>query len=241
MGRRELQLLMDERQVTWTIGDAPYPQVRGVQGPRYKVGPLCAVLTCGRLADHAHHLWSRTFMGKPYDWVTVEDVTLPNLLPLCWSHHEDCTGDIGGYRAGIRYEPESGCLFWHWADNDAELEILWGTSVTADREVHVEAELCSECGRRKPLQRSRPEGAVKAPRRPKTRVVFTVPKDEREDGEAIVKDLVSQFAELRGRSENESYYTLVEGLTFAVLNYHPEAEEYTGEGPCPTCGTVPAA
>jgi hypothetical protein len=178
-------------------------------------------------------------MGKPYDWVIVAGVTLPNLLPLCWTHHEDVTGTVGGYGAGVRYEPESGCLYW--ANGHDELELVWGTSVRADPHVDNEAELCSECGRRKPRKRLRPEGAVEAARRPKTRVVFTVPKDEREDGEAIVRDLLSQFAELRGRSEDESYYTLVEGLTYAVLNYHPEAEEYTGEGPCPTCGKVPSA
>src|SRR5262252_5392690 len=112
MGTRRAQQRPQGQAVTWTIGDAPYPLVRGTEGPRYKVGPLCAVPTCGRLADHAHHIWSRSYMGKPYDWVIVEDQTLPNLLALCWGHHEDCTGTVGGYRAGIRYEPASGCLYW---------------------------------------------------------------------------------------------------------------------------------
>jgi hypothetical protein len=70
--------------------------------------------------------------------------------------------------------------------------------------------------------------------------VFTVPKDEREDGEAIIRDQLSKCAELIGRSENEGYYTLADVLSWFAWNYHPEAEEYTGEGPCPTCGMVPA-
>jgi hypothetical protein len=229
--------------LTWSIGDAPYPRVKGVQGSRYKVGPLCAVPTCGRLADHAHHLWSRSYLGKPYDWVVVTDpevvsagVMLPNLLPLCWSHHEDCTGAVGGYRAGIRYEPDSGLLFW--ANGDGEQELIWGTSTSADpRIADTSVELCSECGRRKP--RLKAEGVAPRTPRAKTRVVFTVPKDEREDGDAIIREHLSNCAELIGRSENEDYYTLVDVLSWFAFNYHPEAEEYTGEGPCPTCGNDP--
>lgn len=223
--------------MSWSIGDAPFPLVRGTEGPRYKVGPLCAVPTCGRLADHAHHIWSRSFMGKPWDWVVVAGVTLPNLLPLCWSHHEDVTGTVGGYGAGIRYEPESGCLFWVRADDDAEIELVWGTSVNADPHVAEDVELCPACGRRKLRVKA---DLPRAPARAKTRVVFTVPQDEREDGEAIVREQLSKCAELIGRSDDESYYTLVDVLSWFAWNYHPESEEYTGEGPCPTCGMVPA-
>ena len=223
--------------MTWEIGQAPYPAVKGTTGPRYKVGPLCAVPTCGRLADHAHHIWSRSYMGKPFDWVIIEDTTLPNLLPLCWSHHEDCTGTVGGYRAGIRYEPWSGCLYW--ANGQDELELVWGTSLSADH-VHAQPEVCSECGRRKPRKTLINESVIRE-RRPKTRVVFTVPKDEREDGEAIIRDQLSKCAELIGRSEDESYYTLADVLNWFAWNYHPESEEYTGEGPCPTCGMSPGA
>ena len=219
--------------MSWSIGDAPYPQVRGAEGPRYKVGPLCAVPTCGRLADHAHHLWSRSYMGKPYDWVEVESGVVPNLLPLCWHHHEDVTGSVGGYKAGIRYEPETGCLYW--TNGEGELELVWGTSQNAQPYVTSEGERCSECGRRK--INKRPVERDKLPARPKTRVVFTVPKDEREDGEAIIRDQLSKCAELVGRSEDEGYYTLVDVLNWFAWNYHPDAEEYTGEGPCPTCGT----
>src|SRR5262245_40169713 len=103
----------------WKIGDAPFPRVRGADGPRYKVGATCAVPNCGRYSDHAHHLWSRSYLGKPYDWIEVHDLRVKNLMPLCWRHHEDVTGTIGGYKAGIKYEPESG-LFW-WVDRQGSL------------------------------------------------------------------------------------------------------------------------
>jgi len=169
-------------------------------------------------------------MGRPCDWVEVEEQVHPNLLPLCWQHHEDVTGDVGGYRAGIRYEPESGLLYW--SDGQQELELVWGASVPV---VNSGAEFCGECGRRKPRQ-ARADGLPVGAKRPKTRLVLTVPKDEREDGEAVIRGQLSKCAELIGRSEDETYYTLADVLAWFAFHYDPEAEEYTGEGPCPTCG-----
>ena len=205
----------------WTIGDAPYPLVRGTEGPRYKVGPLCAVPTCGRLADHAHHIWSRSYMGKPYDWVVVANITLPNLLALCWDHHQDCTGDIGGYDAGIRYEPESGCLYWI-VDGNEELELVWGTS-QAEPYVTSEPEVCSECGRRKP--RRKPDGLPKRAARRKTRFVITCPQDSEEDGWQILREALDNAAELQGRTEHEDYYSAVDGLHWFALNYTPGEDD----------------
>src|SRR5215831_10528544 len=150
------------RVVTWKIGMAPYPVVKPAVGRRYKVGPLCAMPTCRKPADHAHHIWSRSYMGRPCDWVEVEEQVHPNLLPLCWQHHEDVTGDVGGYRAGIRYEPESGLLYW--SDGQQELELVWGASVPV---VKSDAEFCGECGRRKPRQ-ARTDGLPVGAKRPKT-------------------------------------------------------------------------
>jgi len=170
-------------------------------------------------------------MGRPCDWVEVEEQVHPNLLPLCWRHHEDVTGDVGGYRAGIRYEPESGCIYW--CDDNGEQELVWGDARQVERAAD-QPDFCKECGRRKP-RRPVADGVIREAR-PKTRLVLTVPQDERENGEAIVRDLLSQACELLGRSDQESYYALVESLYWFVAHYVPEAEEYTGEGPCPTCG-----
>ena len=220
--------------MTWKIGEAPYPAARAAKGPTYKVGPYCAMPTCNQPADHAHHLWSRSHMTGPFNWVEVEKVVYPNLLPLCWKHHEDVTGDVRGHRAGIRFEPESGILYW--VDGNGESELVWGASTFPAPEL---PDLCSECGRRKPRKYTIPLDDAARTARPKTRLVLMVPVDERENGVANILDLLSQCAELFGRTENEKYYTLTESLTHVALHYDPEAEEYTGEGPCPTCGRTP--
>jgi hypothetical protein len=63
-----------------------------------------------------------------------------------------------------------------------------------------------------------------------------VPKDARENGAQIWEELEHQCAELFGRTYDEGYYTVVQALAYVALHYTPEADEYTGEGPCPTCG-----
>jgi hypothetical protein len=175
-------------------------------------------------------------MGRGFDWIVVENVTVPNLLPLCWRHHEECTGQIGGYRAGIRYDVTEGLLYW--VNGDGEQELNWGTSVSADPYVRDELDLCSECGRRKPRKYSEPLPESARAKRPKARVVITVPSDERENGAETLQQLFSQTCELVGRSEKEVYYALVEGLYKLNTSFDLDAEEYDGTGPCPTCGTV---
>jgi hypothetical protein len=190
----------------WQIGDAPYPGARGTTGPKYKVGPLCAMPLCQRPADHAHHLWGRGYMGGSYDYIVVHEETVPNLIGLCWQHHEDVTGSVGGYRAGIKYELD-GTLWWHGKNGD-RLEMAWGGPDEFTEDGHV---LCPECGRKKPLPRD--ESLPKAPKRPKARVVLTVPQDALENGAVILEGLFSQVKEKLGREESEpTYYSLCDAL-----------------------------
>jgi hypothetical protein len=145
-------------------------------------------------------------MGKACDWIEVHEEVVPNLVGLCWQHHEDATGGIGGYRAGIRYELD-GTLWWHSKDGD-RLEMVWAETTPHD---HAEAEHCPACGRRKPVPRD--ESLPKAPRRAKTKVVLTVPQDALEDGAAILENLFSQVKEKLGRPESEpTYYALCDAL-----------------------------
>jgi hypothetical protein len=85
---------------------------RGVEGPAYVVGPNCSTPFCTSLADHAHHLFRRTALGGPFDWVEIDSTTWQNKTAICWRHHQDLTGDVGGHKAAIRFVENN----WLWCE-----------------------------------------------------------------------------------------------------------------------------
>jgi hypothetical protein len=81
--------------------------VRGVDGPAYRVGPHCSMPTCERWAEHAHHIVRRSAIGGGFDWVEIDGVLYANKTGLCPAHHDDITGRIGGHKAAIRLLTET--------------------------------------------------------------------------------------------------------------------------------------
>ena len=66
--------------------------LHGDKYPDYKVGPICSAPGCSKLADHAHHLWRRSFTAGACSWIKLPDDTVTgNLCGLCWRHHEEVT------------------------------------------------------------------------------------------------------------------------------------------------------
>jgi hypothetical protein len=84
------------------------PQVRSLAGPEYKVGPRCS--HCGKFAEHAHHIFRRTRQGGPEDWIEIDGKIVANKTALCWDCHNLVTGEVGGYKAAIRWD--DGLYVW---------------------------------------------------------------------------------------------------------------------------------
>lgn len=243
-----------------TLLPAQDPRIKGVEGPRYRVGPFCEVPGCKRPVDHAHHLWRRSFLmgprrqegrGGDFWWVEVPDGeemrVIGNVIGICWRHHDDVTGKIGGHKAAVVYS--GGALYWVPFDSeppDPSLLVDYKDLIPIRpfdgvRQAPVrEPERCQGCGRRLPRQ-PRDLAKRKSKARRKTRFVVMVPQDSEEDGHALLTSLIDDAAERLGRGEGEGYFTLVDALNWFVTYFNPEAEIWEGEGPCPTCGTILAA
>lgn len=216
--------------------------VQAIEGPAYKVGPGCAVPGCDRFADHAHHLWRRSFFGGGRDtaWVQLwNGKKVANKVGLCWRHHEQVTQNV----ARIFYDEAMERFLW--SDNSvnvgplddgprlsAEQATEWGWqldlngSETPHEQVvasaQAEAEVCPTCGhkRRRRAKKAAPPG----PARRKTRWQIQVPQDLEEDGHEIVTNLVEECVYKLGREEGEEYHALVEALYYFTTTYEPERD-----------------
>lgn len=200
--------------------------------PPYKVNPVCCVPGCGQTTDiEAHHVWRRSFTGTPAAWVRLGDGTkIGNLVGLCHRHHSWATGGIGGHRAWVKWntalreyewwEPRAG------VDGEDEWVLLGSLDPQPPRDgrkpeekqhVHVEGENCPTCGKPKKERPKLPPGE----KRPKTKIVFTVPEDERENGSEVVRTLLDEWKKIRGRwDEKSDYFALVEALVFCNQHAH---------------------
>ena len=82
--------------------------------PPYELNTVCAAPRCENPVAHNHHILRRSAVGisDDYWWVELPDGTLvPVRIGLDFSHHEDVTGRIGGYRAHIKWNGRG--YDWH--------------------------------------------------------------------------------------------------------------------------------
>lgn len=208
-------------------------QVQVVQElPPYKVGPHCCVPGCISFADHAHHLWRRSFLGiTPCNYVKIGGVVVGNLVGLCTRHHEDVTGKVGGHKAWIRWEPEQKMFIWCAVSNDWESGTATPVPVgplTQQPPQHVslepvaalpipEPERCQACGqvKRRPTKPSEPSAM-----RQRGSWTIKVPEDEREKGADVLDELCEQVLEALGRHHHTSsiarYWAVVESFVFLL-------------------------
>jgi hypothetical protein len=201
-------------------------EIQGVEGDRYKVGPLCEAPGCKRPVDHKHHLWRRSFLGGDFWWVRVHGgMVIRNVVGLCWRHHEDVTGGPGGHRAWIKYIP--GSVEFQWLEEDSTngkwrqtgtLSLPAPTAASGGDEPGREAERCPTCGKVKTKAHVEHEPGPKRPRKSWT---IEVPADQ-EDGAAVLDELVDGCAEVFGHEEYTSklrrYFTVVAALALVLQN-----------------------
>lgn len=191
-------------------------KVDGVDGPKYRVGPGCAVPGCTKFADHAHHIWRRSFLSGDYKWVRLWDGrVLQNIMGICHRHHELVTVN----EADLVFNDE-GVFTWVSLDTFGplspqplsleafeakamQLTIDGGevphTHVVGEHD-HA-AEVCPTCGKRKKPKDDLPAGEKRA----RATWSVSVPKDERENGAEVLDELILACAERLGRADHASY------------------------------------
>lgn len=213
--------------------------VAGVEGDHYTVGPFCDAPGCRRTVDHKHHLWRRSFLGGDFWWVRVPlpdeaTTTIRNVVGLCYHHHDDVTGAVGGHRAWIRWVPEDGVFYWLESDGYDHWTSIGTLSLPAPLEPPVppggrEAERCPTCGRVKHREHEQHEPS---PKRPKKTWTISVPADA-EDGAAILDELVEIIAETIGAEEHTSrlkrYHVVLPALVWVVQNSDEFARDFYDE------------
>lgn len=201
--------------------------VQGVEGPKYRVGPKCAVANCEHWADHGHHMWARSFLAGDWRWVELWDGTVvQNLCALCWQHHELITlgkafivySDDGDFRyqepdyygevTDVVLIPQPKTLASFATAMQMTVD---GSEVPHDDVVRQPQEEppCPTCGHK--TRRSK-EDLPAGEKRNRVSWTVSVPKDERENGADVLDTLALECAKKLGRDEHASYkyYTLSE-------------------------------
>lgn len=213
----------------------------GPQFINYKVGPLCSVPGCSRLADHSHHIWRRSFVIGDKPWVILWDLTITgNLTALCYRHHQEVTENKAIIRwSGLAYtwedsvvtsvhlDPQPPILFTARTGKDLVSNVT--SRIFPERETlavrdlfpdlpheHVgpgAVEKCPTCSRALPRPESKREG-------PRTRKAWTVsvPVDERENGADVLDTLLTECAKIFGHDETKGarYFTVAQALALVV-------------------------
>lgn len=218
-----------------TLAPTENRMVRGVQGPAYKVGPICSNPNCRKLAEHAHHIWRRSMLGGPFDWVEIADpepTIVGNLTGLCPECHDDVTGKIGGHRAKIEYD--RGEFFWALVTGEGThrtglLRPQPPTPETLSRASghSPESDSCPFCGQAK-RRRVTPRRA--GARRRKSWIV-KVP-DDSEDGAEVLDTLVEDIGLTLGIDPAVSgrYFILLPVLYHACQSKAALVESLKGVG-----------
>lgn len=214
--------------------------VKGIDGDRYMVGPFCDAPGCKRPVDHKHHLWRRSFLGGDFWWVRVPTIrgttiTIRNVVGLCWRHHQDVTGDVGGHKAWIKWVPEHEDFDWlesvdygHWT-KIGKLTLPAPSEKTGPaKPMPPGSERCPTCGH---VKHHEHEHHKPGPKRAKKSWTVKVPADA-EDGAEILDELVQIVAEAIGAEEHTSalrrYHVLVPALVWVSQNLDSFQEDFFG-------------
>lgn len=197
--------------------------IKGHEGKAYRVNEICCAPGCFSRSVHTHHLWPRSFLrGQPCEWVELPDGTVVgNRVGLCLRHHEQVTGEIGGYRAWISFA--SG-LFW-WEEREASAR-GWNRVDLIDpqppgvaeqpKPSPTQEEVCPTCGHHKRKSELKPT----AKRKSKT-WTLDVP-DDAEIGTEILDGWADDIAIILGMEDERSrlrrYHAVATGLAWVIQN-----------------------
>jgi len=186
-----------------TLAPAIRPDIRGVEGKPAPIGDWCVVPGCISRAQQRHHLWPKSYLrGQPYEWVSVQDRTIPNSVGLCVTHHSWLTGGPGGHRAKVTWSERLG-LFEYWeldSDGDFQARGPLRSQALVDpepeaRRVRREEGLCPTCGRAAPREKRKTSDGL--PKRAAKTWSILVP-DDGETGADILDVYVEDLAVLMG-------------------------------------------
>jgi len=216
--------------------------VRGIDGPAYKVGARCCNPNCQRYSEHAHHMWRRSRIAGDWAWVSVDGYVVANKVGVCVRCHDDLTGRVGGHKAAIQFHSEDKTFHWCLVADTATGVNLHGVGLLEPQPLTPEllATLepdqgtgseghCPFCGAVK--QRRRRGAGARLGRRRKTWLV-SVPDSVEEDGAEVLDSLVENLAPLipmpNATASEGRYWVLVPALAFAQMQ--PDQFVKTWEG-----------
>lgn len=225
-----------------TLPPVDHWDVRGLKGPEYKVGPRCANPHCGKIAEHAHHMWRRSRIAGDFAWVDVAGYVVANKTGLCAGCHEDVTGVVGGHKAAIRMDEAH---LFHWCllgerddvDNPSyhPVGLLEPQPPTPEQLATLapdqpgSEESCPFCGQH--TRRRRAPAQVQ--RRRRKSWLVKVPADLEEDGASVLDALVENLSPLVPNADASTegrYYVLVPVLAYASMNSANFVETMEGIG-----------
>jgi hypothetical protein len=196
-------------------------RVRGVASERYPLNKRCSQPECSEPAVDGHLCFPRSTIGNDSWFVAIEyekewealgesgvglmTETLPHVTGLCRAHHDD----VEQHRAWIKLYDET--FLWYDRVADSEMGDDW-----------------FELGPLNPQPGSQ-EGKPKRKkfrgeaRRKRKTISLRVPDDAGEDGAGLLTDAIEQLEErISGEKARPPYYTLLDALSYALLNSGPE-------------------
>jgi len=194
-----------------TLAPLVDPSIKGVEGQPGELRPSCAAPGCSSLSQQRHHLFPKSFLrGQPLEWVSIGGRTFQNTVGLCVACHSAVTGEVGGHRAHIRFNPDLGLFEW-WArmsdpgegENWVYVAPLAHQGLIPEepeaKRIRRAEGLCSECGRPKAQPRR-----MDPSHRRKTATWGVVVPDDAEVGTDVMDDWIDQYAVLLGFGEATS-------------------------------------
>lgn len=192
-----------------------------VEGPAVDISEICVVPGCVTRSVDRHHLFRRSLLGKPADWVEVRSMQtgeviarLVNIAGICRLHHDRVTDN----KARVGWDLETRLWVWDEMDGAEALPLE-----PQPGETHLEVEdgkKCPTCGRVKRGKRTPSE--KKEPARKREVVGIRVPKDH-ENGAQILEDTLTEARIALGNEEEFEgwrYLTVLESAAFLLQHAH---------------------
>lgn len=211
-------------------------KVRGVVASRYPINAVCAHPLCDKPTESRHHVFAASKIGNRAWFVVIGDeakVTtigdkgtllsgdaIPHVVGLCGSGSTGHHGDAEEHRAWIKYD--DGIFTW-WERTTPETPAGGSYGPEEWKEVGpLDPQPGARIKHLRPKKRDRrSDGQPRA----RSRYTFAIPVDEQENGADLIDQALDDLeARINGDEEQRRsrYYTLIDGLNFALLNSGPE-------------------